>query len=58
MVTAQLVWFIAGAWLLLSCVVGLVLGLVVRGREAMEAPGRRYSVIGVDELQATFHHRG
>jgi hypothetical protein len=52
------VWAVAGAWLVLSCVVGLLLGLVVRRRDAWEAPGRYDPVASVEELEAMFASSG
>jgi hypothetical protein len=40
----------AGAWLVLSCALGLTVGLVVRGRDELEALGRLDSLASMDEL--------
>jgi hypothetical protein len=44
----------AGAWLVLSCAVGLTLGLVVRRRDSLEAEARQNSLASVADLEALF----
>jgi hypothetical protein len=44
----------AGAWLVLSCAVGLTVGLVVRRRDALELAARLDFSASVAELEALF----
>jgi len=50
----QLVIAMAGAWLVVSCVAALVLGRVVRRRDAEEMAGRLYSSSSMEKLEGVF----
>jgi len=43
----------AAAWLVLSCAVGVTIGLVVRRRDALEATARLESMARNGELEAS-----
>ena len=45
---------VTGMWLVLSCAVGLTVGLVVRRRDALDSAARLDSSASVAELEALF----